>query len=142
MISCMCHANDAFLNFNHSVLCRVSDDFWPDDPASQACHMGTCAFNALFLSDIVIPDWDMFHSRHPSGAMHAAARAISGGPVYVSDPPGQHDFSLLKQLATADGELLLCDGPCRPTRDCLFSNPHKDCKTVLKLCNTNCSRSL
>ncbi|CAJ1372149.1 unnamed protein product [Effrenium voratum] len=84
----------------------------------------------------------MFHSKHPSGEMHAAVRAISGGPIYVSDRPGEHDFELLKQLAAPDGELLLSDGPARPTRDCLFRDPQKDQKTVLKIFNTNCAGKL
>ena len=34
---------------------------------------------------ILSPDWDMFQSAHPAAALHAAARAVSGGAVYVSD---------------------------------------------------------
>ncbi|CAJ1409057.1 unnamed protein product [Effrenium voratum] len=142
VITCMSHANDAFFNYKQAAYCRVSDDFFPDDAASQACHICSCAFNGLFLSELFIADWDMFHSKHPSGEMHAAARAISGGPIYVSDRPGEHDFELLKQLATPDGELLLCDGPARPTRDCLFRDPQKDNKTVLKIFNTNSAEKL
>ena len=33
----------------------------------------------------------MFHSKHAAGALHAAARAVGGCPVYVSDAPGAHD---------------------------------------------------
>ena len=32
----------------------------------------------------------MFSSRHVAAEIHAAARAVSGGPVYVSDAPGSH----------------------------------------------------
>ena len=42
----------------------------------------------LYVGEICVPDFDMFHSKHTAAAMHAAARAISGGPVYVSDKPG------------------------------------------------------
>ena len=41
----------------------------------------------------------MFHSLHEVGALHAAARAVGGCPVYVSDAQGQHDVQLLRRLA-------------------------------------------
>ena len=47
------------------------------------------------------PDWDMFQSKHPAAEAHAAARAVSGAAVYVSDYPGNHDFDLLKKLVRA-----------------------------------------
>lgn len=136
-ITCMCHANENLFNYRRSSVCRASDDFFPDNVASQAAHIAHGAFNAVFLSEIAMPDWDMFHSDHPSGQLHGAARAVSGGAVYVSDPPGEHDFGLLHKLVTADGRVLLCDGPARPTRDCLFDNPQLDGLTALKVYNTN-----
>lgn len=42
----------------------------------------------------LLPAQDMFHSRHPAASLHAAARAASGGPVYVSDAPSCHDSKL------------------------------------------------
>lgn len=39
----------------------------------------------------LLPPQDMFHSQHPAASLHAAARAASGGPVYVSDAPSCHD---------------------------------------------------
>jgi raffinose synthase len=55
--------------------------------------------------------------------LHATARMISGGPVYVSDKPGAHDPALLARLALPGGLLLQPLLPGRPTRDCLFSDP-------------------
>jgi hypothetical protein len=52
------------------------------------------------------PDWDMFHSVHPAAEYHASARAISGGPLYVSDSPGKHNFELLRKLVLPDGSIL------------------------------------
>ncbi len=49
------------------------------------------------------------------------ARAISGGAVYVSDKPGEHDFELLKALVLEDGSVLRALLPGRPTRDALFA---------------------
>jgi raffinose synthase len=68
---------------------------------------------------------------------HAAARAVSGGPVYVSDRPGHHDFDLLKRLVLPDGGVLRCLLPGRPTSDCLYTDVSKDGKTALKIWNIN-----
>lgn len=61
------------------------------------------------------------------------ARAVSGGAVYVSDKPGQHDFSLLRRLVLPDGAVLRGLLPGRPTRDCLFVDVLRDKQTLLKV---------
>jgi raffinose synthase len=80
------------------------------------------------------PDWDMFQSGHEFGAYHAAGRAVSGGPVYVSDKPGSHDFPLLRKLVCHDGRVLRCDGPGLPTHDTLCSDPTRE-TVLLKIRN-------
>jgi len=41
----------------------------------------------------------MFQSALPTYAgFHAAARCISGGPIYLTDTPGRHDITLVKQI--------------------------------------------
>jgi raffinose synthase len=71
----------------------------------------------------MLPDWDMFQSGHEWGAFHAAGRAVSGGPVYVSDKPGEHDVELLGKLVCGDGSVLRCDAPGLPTLDTLLVDP-------------------
>jgi len=78
----------------------------------------------------------MFQSAHAAGAFHAAARAVSGGPVYVSDKPGEHDFALLKKLVLTDGTVLRADGPGRPTRESLFADPRSG-RVLFKVFNRN-----
>ena len=75
----------------------------------------------------------MFHSKHSAAALHAAARTLSGGAVYVSDFPGAHDFDLLRRLVLPDGGILRARLPGRPTRDCLFADPLRDGRTLLKV---------
>lgn len=79
----------------------------------------------------------MFQSKHPYAEMHAAARAVSGGPVYVSDKPGVHDPQLLKRLVFPDGTILRTQSPARPTVDCLFKNVMEDGVTALKIWSRN-----
>ncbi|GME64444.1 Raffinose synthase Sip1 [Neofusicoccum parvum] len=46
----------------------------------------------------VLPDWDMFQTSHPWASFHAAARCVSGGPIYITDVPGKHDIDLINQM--------------------------------------------
>jgi hypothetical protein len=68
-----------------------------------------------------------------AGVLHGMARAVSGGAVYVSDKPGQHDFALLRRLVLPDGAVLRALLPGRPTRDCLFADVLRDRQTLLKV---------
>lgn len=40
----------------------------------------------------------MFQTSHPWASFHAAARAVSGGPIYITDTPGKHNLPLLNQI--------------------------------------------
>ena len=133
----MCHSTEDFFNFSDSAVARTSDDFWPRDPASHRAHVAVNAFNSVFFSPLVQPDWDMFHSRHAAAKLHALARVVSGGPVYVSDAPGVHDAELLKRLALPDGRVLRPALPGRPTADCLFRDVMRDGESLLKVSTVN-----
>ncbi|KAJ6863521.1 hypothetical protein NC652_040147 [Populus alba x Populus x berolinensis] len=120
-----------------TAVVRASDDFYPRDPVSHTIHIAAVAYNSVFLGEFMQPDWDMFHSLHPAAEYHASARAISGGPIYVSDAPGKHNLELLKKLILPDGSILRARLPGRPTRDCLFSDPARDGVSLLKIWNMN-----
>jgi hypothetical protein len=78
---------------------RNSDDFFPEIPASHPWHIFCNAHNSLFTRYLnVLPDWDMFQTSHPYASFHAAARCVSGGPIYITDEPGKHDLGLLDQM--------------------------------------------
>nr|CAB3469689.1 unnamed protein product [Digitaria exilis] len=137
IIACMSHNTDALYCSKQTAVVRASDDFFPREPASHTTHIAAVAYNSVFLGEFMLPDWDMFHSLHPAGEYHASARAISGGPVYVSDAPGNHDFELLKKIVLPDGSVLRARLPGRPTRDCLFTDPARDGVSLLKIWNMN-----
>ncbi|XP_071692273.1 galactinol--sucrose galactosyltransferase [Rutidosis leptorrhynchoides] len=146
VIASMEHCNDfMYLGTEAIALGRVGDDFWCTDPSGdpngtfwlQGCHMVHCAYNSLWMGNFIQPDWDMFQSTHPCAEFHAASRAISGGPIYVSDAVGNHNFDLLKKLVLPNGSILRCEYYALPTRDCLFEDPLHDGKTMLKIWNLN-----
>ncbi|GAM89417.1 hypothetical protein ANO11243_074550 [Dothideomycetidae sp. 11243] len=84
---------------------RNSDDFFPEVEASHPWHIFCNAHNSLLTQHLnVVPDWDMFQTSHAWGSFHAAARCVSGGPIYFTDTPGKHDIQLIDQMTarTAD----------------------------------------
>ncbi|CAL5352191.1 unnamed protein product [Camellia sinensis] len=146
LIASMQQCNDFFfLGTEQISIGRVGDDFWFQDPNGdpngvywlQGVHMIHCAYNSMWMGQIIQPDWDMFQSDHLCAKFHAGSRAICGGPVYVSDSLGGHDFDLLNKLVFPDGTIPKCHHFALPTRDCLFKNPLFDNKTVLKIWNFN-----
>jgi hypothetical protein len=81
------------------VVCRTSDDFLPSDPTSHPWHLFANAHNAVINQHLnILPDWDMFQTSHEYAGLHAAARCVSGGPIYITDYPGQHDLALIHQM--------------------------------------------
>ena len=136
LINCMSCANDLLYGIDGGVA-RTSTDFWPTKPETHGLHVWTNAAVGLWFGEFVVADWDMFQSGLGDGwaAFHAAARAVSGGPVYVSDKPGSQDFGLLRKLVCADGRVLRCDGVGRICRESLFRDPTKE-EVLLKVWNT------
>ncbi|XP_010250976.1 PREDICTED: probable galactinol--sucrose galactosyltransferase 2 [Nelumbo nucifera] len=137
LICCMSHNSDCIYSSRRSAVARASEDFMPGEPTLQTLHIASVSFNSLLLGEIVVPDWDMFHSNHATAEFHGAARALGGCGVYVSDKPGTHDFKILKKLVLPDGSVLRARYAGRPTRDCLFEDPVMDGKSLLKIWNLN-----
>ncbi|KAI9729542.1 MAG: hypothetical protein M1834_006738 [Cirrosporium novae-zelandiae] len=82
-----------------TLMVRNSDDFFPDVPESHPWHVFCNAHNSLLTQHLnILPDWDMFQTSHPYSSFHAAARCISGGPIYFTDEPGKHNIDLIKQM--------------------------------------------
>eukprot|EP01018_Ginkgo_biloba_P037086 Gb_07183 [translate_table: standard] len=146
LIASMEQCNDFFfLGTKQISMGRVGDDFWFQDPNGdpmgaywlQGVHMIHCGYNSLWMGNFIHPDWDMFQSDHVCAKFHAASRAICGGPIYVSDSVGGHDFDLLKKVVLPDGTILRCQHYALPTRDCIFTDPLHDGISMLKLWNLN-----
>ncbi|KAF7193405.1 putative galactinol--sucrose galactosyltransferase 2 [Pseudocercospora fuligena] len=103
-ISCMSQAPQILFHSQlpqnkPKLLVRNSDDFFPEVAASHPWHIFCNAHNSLLTQHLnVLPDWDMFQTSHEWAGFHAAARAVSGGPIYFTDTPGKHDITLIKQM--------------------------------------------
>ncbi|KPI39617.1 putative galactinol--sucrose galactosyltransferase 6 [Cyphellophora attinorum] len=87
------------------IVLRTSDDFFPNVETSHPWHVFCNAHNSVLTTHLnVLGDWDMFQTKlHDDtmgnwSGMHAAARAVSGGPIYITDEPGRHDVDLIDQM--------------------------------------------
>ncbi|GAV70578.1 LOW QUALITY PROTEIN: Raffinose_syn domain-containing protein [Cephalotus follicularis] len=136
IICCMGQSTDSIYHCKRSAVTRASDDYYPQNPATQTLHVAAVAFNSIFLGEVVVPD-DVFYSLHDAAEFHAVARAVGGCGVYVSDRPGRHDFKILKRLVLPDGSVLRAKNPGRPSQDCLSNDPVMDAKSLLKIWNLN-----
>ena len=141
-IACSSNANDFLFSQQAAAVTRTSGDFQPDDPASHGLHILTNAHNAFWMQAFTLPDWDMFQSDHPTGDFHAMARAVSGGPVYVADEPGRHDFALLRRLCTADGRLGRPVEPARIAARSLLVDPAREDQPILVFAENRFGRVL
>ncbi|PIN22494.1 Galactinol--sucrose galactosyltransferase [Handroanthus impetiginosus] len=137
LICSMSQNIDSFYSSKKSSIARASEDYMPLVPTIQTSHVAAIALNSFFQGEIAAVDWDMFQSDHVTADFHAAARAIGGCAVYISDKPGKHDFKILKKLVLPDGSILREKYAGRPTRDYLFNDPTTDGKTQLKIWNMN-----
>jgi Alpha-galactosidase len=129
IINCMDMTNEAFYNFGKSAVARAVEDYFPErdggigynlEKGGAAAHVLMALYNSLYFSQMVWPDFDMFESHNTYGAFHAIARAISGGPVYITDMPGQQKFDVLWPLIDGNGRVIRADKPSLLTEDCLF----------------------
>jgi len=123
IIHCMSNGLDVAYQMEQTVVWRNSDDFFPKrNSSAQQLHVCTNALNNLWTGTFALPDWDMFQSHHRTAEFHAAARALSGGPVYVCDKPGRQNFRVLRKLASSDGRVWRCDRPALPAPESVFAN--------------------
>ncbi len=134
MINCMGMASEDMWNRSDSPISRCSDDFIPEDREWFAKHITQCAYNTLIQGEFYYPDWDMWWTDDGQAGKNSLLRAVSGGPIYVSDTLDRSRKEIIDPLCLSDGEILMCDRPAAPTRDCLLENPVENGK-VFKIQN-------
>jgi hypothetical protein len=134
MINCMGMATENLWHRPTSSVTRNSDDFFPKREESFIEHALQNAYNAYYHAPFMWLDWDMWWTRHQHASTHAVMRAMSGGPIYVSDRVGETNAAQLRPLILSDGRLLRCDEPGMVTEDCLLCDPSHE-PVPLKLWN-------
>ena len=130
LINCMEMNIDAVYNYWGANIGRTSNDYIPKLTTNPRAHVHRNLMNALWFSQLNYPDYDMFQTYNPGALMHAVARAISGGPIYITDLPGRQKLGVLRPLIFSDGRILQPDLPALPTQDSLFGNPRTQNKPL------------
>lgn len=134
MINCMGMASEDMWNRSVSPISRCSDDFLPEDREWFRKHILQCSYNCLIQGQFYYCDWDMWWTDDGQAVKNSVLRAISGGPIYVSDQLGRSNKEILDPLILSDGRILRCDRPAMPTADCLTVDP-VTCGKIFKLQN-------
>ena len=134
IINCMGLTQENALSREQTPITRSSDDFFPNGENGFGEHAMQNAYNCLYHGNLYFCDWDMWWTMHDSAVNSGVLRAISGGPVYVSDEAGKTDKNLLLPLYEKDGRLLMCDNAALPTKDCLYTDCTKE-EAPLKIFN-------
>lgn len=135
MINCMGMASEDMWNRSVSPISRCSADFQPEDKEWFTQHIMQCSYNCLVQGQFYYCDWDMWWTDDGQAVKNSILRAVSGGPIYVSDTLNRSKAEILEPLIFKDGRILRCDNPAMPTKDCLTENPTKSGK-LFKLQNT------
>jgi hypothetical protein len=126
LLNCMCMTSENYYNFGTSVYSRVSEDYFPDGigydmrHGNAAAHLTQAIYNSIYFSQFVITDFDMFETYNPHADIHAVARSLNNGPIYITDYAGRNDYKLLKKLCYSDGRLVHAQTPLLPSEDSLF----------------------
>ena len=135
IINCMGMASENMFNRPAGAISRCSGDFQPENRAWFIRHILACAYNSLIQGMFFWSDWDMWWTDDEQAMKNSVLRAISGGPIYVSDKIGRSRAEVLKPLCYSDGRILRCENPAVPTQDCLVMNPETS-KKIFKVKNT------
>lgn len=123
MINCMGMASEDMWNRNISPISRCSDDFQPENREWFSKHILQCAYNTLIQGQFYYCDWDMWWTDDSQALKNSVLRAISGGPIYISDALNRSNADILRPLVFEDGRILRCDRLAVPAKDCLTVDP-------------------
>ncbi|MBO5649181.1 MAG: alpha-galactosidase [Clostridia bacterium] len=99
---------------------RNSDDFYPMSENGFARHLQQNVYSAVWHSQIMHCDFDMWWSGTSSPVQSGLLRAVSGGPVYVSDKIGESNAENLYPICGQTGDLCRLDHAALPTLDCIY----------------------
>ena len=131
LINCMGMGMEATCSRKYSSLIRSSDDFYPDKEGSFRKHMIQNIYNGVFFDELYYCDFDMWWTNQKASVQSGVLRAISGGPVYISDKVGDTNENALKPIMDSSGFIPRCDSAAMPVLE-NFYNP----KEIIKVMNT------
>lgn len=124
VLNCMSMNVDSIYHWDRTNIARASRDYYPNAWHNPRTHQVDAVMNAMWLENLAWPDYDMWETYNWHSAYNAVARAISGGPVYITDKEGKEKWEMVWPLVYGDGEAIRLDEPGRPCRKSLFVDPY------------------
>lgn len=129
LLNCIAQPNVNSLQTKYSSLTRSSPDYNQTDKDKNKCNTYQSFANHLWMGQSVWGDLDMFHTHDERDVRSMSiARAISGGPVYISDEPSKVVPEVLTQFCYLDGKLLRTAAPATLLPESFFIHPFRDGK--------------
>lgn len=141
LLNCIAQQNFNVFNHKYSALIRGSVDYKITKDRLDVTLVQNFA-NALWLGHTHWLDQDMFFANFKETArLMAVARAMSGGPIYLSDEPQNIDDAVLKPLTYSDGHILGTLAPGVPLPESLLQDPYSEGKAfrVIAPLKNNCA---
>ncbi|QDT60550.1 Raffinose synthase or seed inhibition protein Sip1 [Stieleria bergensis] len=121
LINCNWHQPQFLFNSGNSSVGRCSADYSKGNLEKAKNHLYDSYAAIPWLGQIAWGDHDMFHSNDPfAGRMMAVSKALSGAPVYLSDPYDHLEMENIKPLCYEDGLLLRPLAPAAPLPEDIF----------------------
>lgn len=127
VINCMAHNQVCIFNTRYSAITRISRDYRAGDATMSKFQLWQSYNNTPWFCQTVWGDHDMFHSNDPyAGRIMSVSKAMSGGPVYLSDNPAEFIPEYITPLCYEDGELLRPLAPGTPLPESIFIDPLRE----------------
>jgi hypothetical protein len=142
VMNCMEMNIDVVYQWRTTNLGRSVVDYVPISYVDPRSNTLTNVYNTLWFGNVSWPDYDMFMSNDGHVYYYTTARALSGGPIYITDKLGQEKWDELWPTIFSDGEIIRADEPGLPARQTLLENPYWSGKPVIMFSRTGAGGAL
>ena len=127
LLNCNANGPSNLFNFSRSNVTRSCNDYAKGKRDQARSHLFHGYSIIPWLGQVAWGDHDMFHSCDATaGRAMAVSKAVSGGPVYLSDNPKDFVADRILPLCYADGELLRPLAPAAPFPEDLYADSESD----------------
>lgn len=144
LMNCSAQNTIDMLNASHSATMRTSPDYIKNDLKTSKSQILQSVFNVLWIGQTLWPDHDMFHSSDTQvGKTMSVTKALSGGPIYLSDDPSTFVSEVINPLCYTNGQLIRPEAPGVPLPESIFNDALYESnvayKTIAPLKNHSCA---
>ncbi len=124
LLNCIAQDMVSISNTKYSSVTRCSQDYRMGNISNARIHIYQSYNNLLWMGHTVFGDHDMFHSSDTvCGRLMAVSKAMSAGPVYLSDHPDEFIPEYITPICYGDGEIIRPIAPALPLPESVFNNP-------------------